>query len=110
MRDYIEIEKEQMPYKFNVVLGSEEFNLEFKYNEMTDLFTCTLSKNDEVLVYDEPLIYGTKLFSDVYNADAFPCLDIVPYDESGQSNTVTYDNMGVTVFLTVDDGEDDEDE
>jgi hypothetical protein len=103
MRDIIEVEKTEMPYDFNIVLGSEEFNLEFKYNEAVDLFTCTLSKNDEVLVYDEPLIYGSKLFQDVYNAAKFPCLDIVPLDESGKENTVTYDNLGVTVFLTIDD-------
>lgn len=111
MRNYIEIDKSQMPYKFNIVFGAEEFNLEFKYNETADLFTCTLSKNDKVLVYDEPLIYGLRLFKDVYDADTFPCLDIVPYDESGQNNTVTFNDMGVTVFLTIDDrNEDGEDE
>jgi hypothetical protein len=103
MRDYIDIDKSQMPYNFNILFGAEEFNVEFKYNEMSDLFTCTLSKNDEVLVYDEPLIYGTRLFNDVYDAASFPCIDIVPYDESGTENTVTFNNMGVTVFLTVDD-------
>ena len=106
MRDIIEIEKEEMPYDFNIVLGAEEFNLEFKYNETAGIFTCTLSKEDNVLVYDEPLVYGTKLFNDVYNADTFPCLDIVPLDESGKENTVTYDNLGVSVFLTIDESED----
>lgn len=105
MRDIIEINKNDLPYNFNIVLGAEEFNLEFKYNAVCDLFTCTLSKNDEVLVYDEPLIYGTKLFQDVYDAETFPCLDIVPFDESRKENAVTFKNMGVTVFLTIDDGE-----
>lgn len=105
MRDIIEINKNALPYNFNIVLGAEEYNLEFKYNSVCDLFTCTLSKNAEVLVYDEPLIYGTKLFQDVYDAETFPCLDIVPCDESGKENAVTFKNMGVTVFLTIDDGE-----
>nr|DAS46911.1 MAG TPA: hypothetical protein [Caudoviricetes sp.] len=108
MRDIIEIEKSEMPYNFDIVLGLDEYNLEFKYNEMSDLFTCTLSKDDEVLVYDEPLIYGTRLFCDVYNADTFPCLDIVPLDESSKENTVTFDNMGVTVLLTIDDEDESE--
>lgn len=108
MRDIIEISKTEMPYNFNIVLGAEEFNLEFKYNEIQDLFTCTLSKNNEVLVYNEPLIYGTRLFIDVYNANTFPCLDIVPFDESKKENTVTYNNMGVTVFLTIDESGDEE--
>ncbi len=105
MRDILEIEKVEMPYNFNVVLGAEEFNLEFKYNSICDLFTCTLSKNGDVLVYNEPLVYGTKLFQDVYDTETFPCLDIVPFDESGKENTVTFDNLGVTVFLTIDDGD-----
>lgn len=103
MRDIIEIEKSEMPYNFDIVFGMEEYNLEFKYNETLDLFTCTLSKDNEVLVYDEPLIYGTRLFQDVYNADTFPCLDIVPIDESGKESIITYDNLSVTVFLTIDD-------
>lgn len=101
MRDIIEIEKAEMPYNFNIVLGLEEYNLEFKYNEYADLFTCTLSKNRKVLVYDEPLVYGKRLFQDVYNAETFPCLDIVPFDESKKENTVTLNNLGVTVFLTI---------
>ena len=105
MRDIIEISRTEMPYNFNIVLGAEEFNLEFKYNEISDLFTCTLSKNNEVLVYNEPLIYGIRLFQDIYDANTFPCLDIVPFDQSGKENTVTYDNIGVTVFLTIDESE-----
>lgn len=106
MRDIIEIDKTEMPYDFNIVLGAEEYNLEFKYNEAAGFFTCTLSKNDNVLIYDEPVIYGTRLFQDVYNAETFPCIDIIPFDESGKENTVTYNNMGVTVFLTIDESED----
>jgi hypothetical protein len=109
MRDIIEIEKDLMPYSFDILLAAEEFTLEFKYNERANLFTCTLSERDgEVLVYDEPLIYGTRLFADVYNSDTFPALDIVPMDESDKENAVTFDNMGVSVFLTIDDekGED----
>lgn len=103
MRDYIEVEKTDMPCSFDIVLGAEEFNLLFKYNKNSDLFTCTLSKNEKVLVYDEPLIYGVPLFKDVYNSDTFPCVDIVPYDESGEENTITYNNFGKKVLLTIDD-------
>lgn len=103
MRDIIEIEKSEIPCSFDIVLGAEEFNLLFKYNEKADLFTCTLSKDDNVLVYDEPLIYGVPLFKDVYDSATFPCLDIVPYDESGEEKTVTYENFGKKVLLTIDD-------
>jgi hypothetical protein len=109
MRDIIEIEKTELPCSYDIVLGAEEFRLTFKYNEECDLFTCTLSKDGEVLVYDEPIVYGVPLFQDVYDSDTFPCIDIVPLDESGEENEVNYDNFGETVFLTIDD-ESDEDE
>ncbi len=102
MRDYIEINKEDIPCSFDIVLETEEFNLLFKHNKNSDLITCTLSKNDTVLVYDEPLIYGVPLFKDVYDSDTFPCVDIVPYDESGEENAVTYENIGTKVKLTID--------
>lgn len=103
MRDIIEVEKSEIPCSFDIILGAEEFNLLFKYNEVCDIFTCTLSKNEQVLVYDEPLVYGIPLFKDVYNSATFPCLDIVPYDESGEENAVTYENFGEKVLLTIDD-------
>lgn len=108
MRDRIIIEKELIPYSFDILLGAEWFNLEFHYNETADLFTVTLSKDDEVLVYNEPVIYGKSLFSDLYQSEIFPALDIVPFDESGQETAVTWDNFNETVFLTVKQGESDE--
>ena len=103
MRDIIEIEKELLPYSFEIALAGEEFAMMFDYNKTADLFTCTLSKDGEVLVYNEPLIYGVELFADVYRAGLFPALAIVPLDESGEETTITYDNFGKTVFLTIDD-------
>lgn len=103
MRDIIEIEKELLPYSFNITLTGEEFNLAFDYNKAADLFTCTLSKDGEVLVHNEPLIYGVELFADVYRADYFPAIAIVPLDEAGIEKAITYENFGKTVFLTIDD-------
>lgn len=108
MRDRIPVEKELIPYSYDILLGAEQFNLEFHYNKTADLFTVTLSKDDEVIVYNEPIIYGVPLFKDLYQSGIYPALDIVPLDESGQEKTVTYDNFGVTVFLTVDQGDENE--
>lgn len=101
MRNRMEIEKENIPYSFDILLGEEEFELEFNYNEAADLFTVTLKKEDEVLVYDEPIIYGVPLFTDCYDA-SFPVLTIVPLDESGETDQVTYENFNKTVFLVID--------
>lgn len=103
MRNYIEIDKELIPYNFDIVLAGEEFNIGVMYNKTADLFTLTLSKNKEVLVHNEPVIYGVELFADVYKSGVYPMLSIVPLDEAGIENKVTYDNLGKTVFLTIDD-------
>ena len=108
MRDRIIIEKDLLPYSFDILLGGEWFNLEFHYNETADLFTVTLSKESEVLVYNEPIIYGVPLFADLYQSGIFPALDIVPWDESEQENTVTWDNFNETVFLTIKQGGEDD--
>ena len=110
MRDIIEVEKELLPYSFDIVLAGEEYNLEFMYNKAADLFTVTLSKDEEVLVYNEPIIYGVELFADVYKSGVFPMISIVPLDEAGIETAVTYENFGKTVFLTIDDEPEDESE
>lgn len=103
MRDIIEIAKERLPYRFDIVLAGQKFNMEVMHNKTADLFTITLRKNKEVLVYNEPLIYGVELFADVYKSGVFPMISIVPLDESGNETEVTYKNFGETVFLTIDD-------
>ena len=110
MRDIIEIEKDMLPYSFDIVLAGEEFNFEIMYNSAAEIFTITISKDDEVLVYNEPIIYGQELFSDVYVADKFPAISIVPLDEAGIEKEVTYENFGKTVFLTLDDEPEDSDD
>ena len=108
MRDRIEIEKDLIPYSFDIDLtGNEYFNLEFHYNEKADIFTVTLSKDDEVIVYNEPIIYGKPLFGDLYQSGIYPAIDIVPIDESGQESDITYENFNETVFLTIDNVGDD---
>lgn len=105
MRDIIEVDKTLIPYSFNIVLGGEMFNMAFDHNKTADLFTCTLSKNGEVVVHNEPLVYGMPLFADLYTADLFPAIEIVPFDESCNETAISYANFGKTVFLTIDDQE-----
>lgn len=105
MNDYIIIERIDFPYSYDVSFGASYFTLTFKYNEACDLFTCTLSKGDNVLVYDEPIVYGKPLFSDIYIAGDFPAVNIVPLDPSGESKAITYDNFLVNVQLYIDNGE-----
>lgn len=102
MRDRIIIIKDMIPYSFDILLGADWFNLEFHHNKTADIYTVTLSKDDAVLVYNEPLIYGIPLFKDLYQSGIYPALNIVPYDESEQECEVTSENFGETVFLTIE--------
>ena len=102
MRDRIIVEKELIPYTFEIVLGNENFVFSFDYNETADLYTISLYKDDELIV-TEPIIYNQPLFKDVYMVGRYPVIVIVPTDESGQEYEVTSENFGESVFLCIDD-------
>ncbi|MFC2948529.1 phage baseplate plug family protein [Virgibacillus sediminis] len=99
--EYVPVEKENIPYRFDIALPIEIFTFEVKYNETHDFFTIDLFKGDETLVLGEKIVYGMPLFDDVYD-HRFPAPTIIPWDESGNEQEVTYDNLGETVFLVVD--------
>jgi len=99
VRDYIEINKELVPYQFNILLADEWFELYVNYNKTADMFTVTLYKDDE-LISTEPLVLGVPLFQDVFQPEKFPAVILVPYGVTETS--VTFDNLGETVFLTID--------
>lgn len=107
MRNRIDIDKDNIPYSFEILLGNESFEMEWNYNESAGLFTVTISKEDEVLVYNEPIIYGVPLFCDCSDS-RLPALSLVPFDESGNVDTITHENFGETVFLTIDEEGEDE--
>ena len=106
MRDYIEIKKELVPYQFNILLADEWFELYINYNKTADMFTATLYKGDE-LISTEPLVLGAPMFQDVYQPQRFPAITLMPYDPAGDAKSVTYANLGESVFLTIDDEGDD---
>lgn len=97
---YVPIQKNQTPYRFEITLGAELFTFEVRYNADFDFFTVDLSKDGEVLVYGEKLVYGVPLFVDVFD-QRYPVLQLVPYDDAENETRVTYDNLDKTVFLQV---------
>lgn len=109
--DVIEIDVSRVPYEFDIVLADETFRIGVEYNETGAFFTLSLSKKDEEtgefveVCASEPLVYGVPLWNDVYKNGKFPALVIIPYDESGEANAVTFDNLGRNVFLIVDNAE-----
>ncbi|WP_342547654.1 hypothetical protein NST69_27565 [Paenibacillus sp. FSL P2-0089] len=96
--EYIEIEKDLIPYRFDLSIADEMFTWEVHYNPDYDFFTVDLFKDGETLVYGEKLVYGQTLFYDVQD-NRFPKIPIVPFDLSEHSSAVTWETLGVSVFL-----------
>jgi hypothetical protein len=97
----IEIDKEAIPYQFDMDLAGEIYSFEINYNERFDFFTVDLSKNDVPLIYGEKIVYGKPLFSSYESAD-LPKMVILPIDESGKTvEAITWDNFSDTVILLV---------
>lgn len=101
-KDTMEINKDMIPYSFDILLADELFNLTVSHNEKHDIFTFALRKNNEIICEGEPIIYGVPLFQDIYMARKYPAIDIIPIDDSGEQDTVTFENLNETVLLTVD--------
>lgn len=101
----LEIKKELLPYTCRMQLAGEIFVLVFRYNATAQMFTVDLYRDNELICAGEPLVYGRPLWSDVYRAGMFPAVEIIPQDPSGENNAVTYDNLGRTVLLLLDNGE-----
>lgn len=104
MRDKIIVDKTKIPYRFAIDLGNQQFILDFKYNEILDVFTVSLFCDDILLAADEPIMYNFPLFKDIYQAKKFPIITIVPLDESNQTDLITWENFGKTIFLTLENG------
>jgi hypothetical protein len=102
--EVLEIKKDLLPYECAMQLAGEMFTLRFDYNAMAELFTVDLYKDGELLCAGEPIVYGIPLWQDVYRADTFPAVSIVPMDPSGEYDQVTYDNLSSTVLLVIDNG------
>lgn len=106
-RDFIEIDTQRVPYDFEIVLADEIFLIGVDYNETGGFFTLSLSKKDEEtgsfveVCAGEPIVYGVPLWRDVFVSGKFPAVDIIPFDDSNETDAVTFDNLGRTVFLRI---------
>lgn len=102
MNEYIEIDKDEIPYSFEIELAGEVFEIEVNYNQTYDFFTVDLFKDGGVLVIGEKLIINRPLFENRVNID-LPKVQIIPKDRANSATRITYENMNETVFLYVGD-------
>ncbi|MCS5501268.1 MULTISPECIES: phage baseplate plug family protein [Lysinibacillus] len=104
MNEYIEIDKDEIPYSFEIELAGEVFEIEVNYNQTYDFFTVDLFKDGGVLVIGEKLIINRPLFENRVNID-LPKVQIIPKDRANSATRITYENMNETVFLYVGDSD-----
>lgn len=93
----IDIDNNLIPYRFDMQLQDMTFTFEVHYNSEYDFFTIDLYRG-ETYITTEKIVYGQSLFQNALHLDVPPIL-IVPYDLTEQEPRVTYENLGVSVFL-----------
>lgn len=98
--EYIDIDKNMIPYRFDITLEDKTYTFEVNYNALHDFFTIDLLKNGEVIVLGEKLVYGKPLFTTSKYKD-IPSVCIVPYDMSEQTDRITFENLNEQVFLYI---------
>ncbi len=105
--NYIDIDKDKVPYRFDITLAGETYTFEVKYNTLKDFFTIDLLKNDRVIVLGEKIIYGKPLFLNSQHKD-IPKVDILPLDLTDKSERITFENLNKEAFLFLIDGDENE--
>lgn len=97
----ISISKELIPYRFSLDIeleGKKDIEFLVKYNAEYDFFTMDLYVDSKLLSAGEKLMLGQVLFQEVDIPD-FPI--IIPWDFSGISTSVGWDDLGENVILVV---------
>lgn len=107
MYDTIAINKELVPYTFNILFGGELFEIGVDYNDTFGFFTLSLAKDGETVCDGEKIVYGKPLFEEIFINGLFPSVEIIPYDTSGAMDAVTFDNLSETVQLIINNQETD---
>lgn len=99
--DYIDIEKNQIPYEFEIVLNGETFQFEINYNTLADFFTVDLYKDHNLVIYGEKIVYNVSLFENYRHLEV-PKVVIRPFDTTGKTLRITYEDLSEDVFLYVE--------
>jgi len=103
MRDYIPINKNNLPELFEIELAADTFFMEFNYNQTYDFFTVDLyTVDNEPIILGEKLVLNVPLWKDSVD-QRLPAPSLVVLDESDNTRRITFDNFMVTTFLYIDD-------
>lgn len=100
MAEHIKIEKENIPYSFDIMLSDKTYTFNINYSLVSDRFTVDLLLEGKLLAAGEKIVYGVPLFEQIRDTSFFDEI-IVPYDLSKQQTEVNFSNLGETVFLWI---------
>lgn len=96
--EYIDIEKDNIPYQFDIDLKGITYTFIVNYNSLHDFFTTDLLVNDEVIALGEKIVYDRPLFDDIKHKNV-PKLSIIPFDLARNEDRINYENFNKSVFL-----------
>ncbi|MBD5430147.1 hypothetical protein [Lactobacillus sp.] len=101
MRQYIPIDKDDLPDIFEIELAGDIFTMRVDYNQVADYYTLTIQKDGETLLNREPLLLGNLVGGDIPNA-SLPKVDLRTMDETVQATDQGMLNFGENVRLYLD--------
>lgn len=96
--EFIDIDKDAIPYIFEMKLNNKTYQFKIQYNTAADFFTIDLYLDNKLLVAGEKIIYGKPLFNTATHKD-IPEQLIIPYDINERETRVTFENLSETVYL-----------
>lgn len=103
LRDYLPIDKEDIPEKFEIDIEDSTYIIRINYNQTSDFYTIDLWDNVETpIVLGEKLVLNQPLWSGIVDG-RLPAPTLIPMDVSGQTKRISVDNFYVTVFVYFDD-------
>lgn len=101
MRNYIPIDKEDLPDIFEIELAGDVFTFRVDYNQVADYYTITIQKDGVTLLSQEPLLLNNLVGADIPNT-SLPKVDLRTMDETGKSIDQGFLDFGDNVKLYLD--------
>lgn len=101
MRNYIDVDVNDLPDIFDINIVDEEYVIRVDYNSFADYYTITIQKDGETLLEQEPLILGQLVGIDIPDP-RLPRVDIRVMDETNKARDAGKGNFGENVKLYFD--------
>ncbi|MGL5301496.1 MAG: phage baseplate plug family protein [Weissella confusa] len=102
LRSYIPVNKNNLPEMFEFPFGNQTYIIGIDYNQFGGFFTVDLyTASREEIILGEKVVAGQRLWSDFVDP-RLPAESVIPMDESDANVQITFDNLGDTTQLYID--------